>query len=60
MRTIIEAMIGMLALMVMLYVPFAFLVAEWNPMTWHITLRGLYVLCIASIITFAVKEYGKK
>lgn len=60
MKTILEAMLGMLALMAMLYVPFAFLVGEWNPTVWHITLRGLYVLCIAAIITFAVKEYSKK
>jgi len=38
----------------------AFLVAEWNPMLWHITFRGLYVLCIAAVVTFAVTEYKKK
>lgn len=53
-------MLGMLALMIMLYVPFAFLVAEWNPIAWHITFRGLYVLCIVFIITFTIKEYNKK
>ena len=60
MKNILEAMIGFLALMVMLYVPFSFLVAEWNPMLWHVTFRGLYVLCIAAVVTFAVNEYKKK
>lgn len=60
MKTILEALLGVIALMVMLYIPFAFLIADLNPMTWHITLRGLYVLCIVSIITFAIKEYNKK
>ena len=60
MKIILEAMLGMLALMAMMYVPFAFLVAEWNPELWHVTIRGLYVLSIAAIITFALKEYQKK
>jgi hypothetical protein len=60
MKNILEAMIGFLALMAMIYVPFAFLIAEWNPMLWHITLRGLYVLCIIALVTFAIKEYQKK
>jgi len=60
MKNILEAMVGFLALMLMLYVPFAFLVAEFNPMLWHITFRGLYVLCIAAVVTFAVTEYKKK
>jgi hypothetical protein len=50
----------MIALMVMLYIPFAFLVGEWNPISWHITFRGLYVLSIAAIVTYALKEYNKK
>jgi hypothetical protein len=60
MKNILEAMIGLLALMLMIYVPFAFLIAEWNPMSWHLTFRGLYVLCILGLVTFAVKEYQKK
>lgn len=60
MKNILEAMFGFLALMIMLYVPFAFLAAEWNPTLWHFTIRGLYVLCIAGIVTFAVQEYKKK
>ena len=60
MKNILEAMFGFLALMIMLYVPFAFLAAEWNPTLWHLTIRGLYVLCIAGIVTFAVQEYKKK
>ena len=60
MKNILEAMVGMIALMGMLYIPFAFLVGEWNPILWHITFRGLYVLCIVGLVTFAVKEYQKK
>lgn len=60
MKNILEAMVGFLALMAMLYVPFVFLVAEFNPMLWNITFRALYVLCVAAIVTFAVKEYRKK
>lgn len=60
MKNIIEAMVGFLALMLMLYVPFAFLAAEWNPMLWNIIIRGFYVLCIVAIVTFALQEYKKK
>lgn len=60
MKNILESMVGFLALMAMLYVPFAFLAAEWNPTLWHITFRGLYVVCIAAIVTFALQEYKKK
>lgn len=60
MRTILEALLGMIALMFMLYIPFAFLIAEPNPILWHITFRGLYVLCVITIITFAIREYNKK
>lgn len=60
MKNILEALVAMIALMGMLYIPFAFLVGEWNPTLWHITFRGLYVLSIAAIVTFALKEYNKK
>ena len=60
MKNILEALVGMIALMGMLYIPFAFLVGEWNPTLWHITFRGLYVLAIAAIVTYALKEYNKK
>ena len=60
MKNILEALFGLLALMLMIYVPFAFLIAQWNPMSWHLTFRGLYVLCILALVTFAVKEYQKK
>jgi len=60
MKNILEALLGMIALMVMLYIPFAFLVGEWNPTLWHITFRGLYVLSIVALVTYALKEYNKK
>ena len=60
MKNIIEAMVGLLALMVMIYIPFAFLIADWNPITWHLSFRGFYVLCIVGLVTFALKEYQKK
>jgi hypothetical protein len=60
MKNILEAMIGLLALMLMIYIPFAFLIADWNPMSWHLSFRGLYVLSIVGLVTFAVKEYQKK
>lgn len=60
MRQILEALIGMLAIMLIMYIPFAFLIAELNPIEWHITLRGLYVISIAAIVTFAVKQQIKK
>ena len=60
MKNILEAMVGMIALMGMLYIPFAFLVGEWNPTLWHITFRGLYVLSIVALVTYALKEYNKK
>lgn len=60
MKNILEALVGMIALMGMLYIPFAFLVGEWNPTLWHITFRGLYVLSIVALVTYALKEYNKK
>jgi hypothetical protein len=60
MKNILEALFGFLALMLMLYVPFSFLAAEWNPTLWHISVRGLYVLSVIAIVTFALKEYNKK
>jgi len=60
MRQILEALIGMLALMAILYIPFAFLIAELNPIAWHVTFRALYVLSVTAIITFAVKQQYKK
>jgi hypothetical protein len=60
MKNILEALFGFLALMIMVYVPFSFLAAEWNPTLWHLSIRGLYVLCVVAIVTLAVKEYQKK
>ncbi len=56
MRQILEALIGMLALMAILYVPFAFLIAELNPIAWHVTFRALYVLCVTAIVTVASQQ----
>lgn len=61
MRTNIkEIVINLLVLLVGVYLPFAFIVNEFNPLAWNWITRTLYVLTLVAMLTFAMQEYKKK
>ena len=61
MRTNIkEIVINLLVLLAGVYLPFAFIVNEFNPLDWHWITRTLYVLTLVAMLTFAMQEYKKK
>lgn len=60
MKLILQMFLNIIALLIILYLPFAFIVNEWNPTVWNIYIRGLYVLSYAAVITFGLEQYKKK
>lgn len=61
MRTNIkEIVINLLVLLAGVYLPFAFIVNEFNPLAWNWVVRCLYVLTLVTMLTLAVQEYKKK
>ena len=61
MRTNIkEIVINLLVLLAGVYLPFAFIVNEFNPLAWNWLTRTLYVLTIVGMLTYAVQEFKKK
>ena len=61
MRTNIkEIVINLLVLLAGFYLPFAFIVNEFNPLAWNWVTRTLYVLTLVAMLTFAMQEYKKK
>lgn len=61
MRTNIkEIVINLLVLLAGVYLPFAFIVNEFNPLAWNWVTRSLYVLTLITMLTLAVQEYKKK
>lgn len=60
MKLILQMFLNIIALLIILYLPFAFIVNEWNPTLWNIYIRGLYVLSYAAVITFGLEQYKKK
>ena len=55
-----EIVINLLVLLVGVYLPFAFIVNEFNPLAWNWITRTLYVLTLVTMLTLAVQEYKKK
>ena len=55
-----EIVINLLVLFVGVYLPFAFIVNEFNPLAWNWVTRSLYVLTLITMLTLAVQEYKKK
>lgn len=55
-----EVIINLLALLILVYLPFAFVLAEFNPLTWNVIYRSLYVLVLVAILTYGYQEYKKK
>lgn len=61
MRTNIkEIVINLLVLLAGVYLPFAFIVNEFNPLAWNWVTRTLYVLTLVTMLTLAIQEYKKK
>ena len=55
-----EIVINLLVLLAGVYLPFAFIVNEFNPLAWNWVTRTLYVLTLVTMLTLAVQEYKKK
>jgi hypothetical protein len=55
-----EIIINLLVLFAGVYLPFAFIVNEFNPLEWHWITRCLYVLTLVTLVTLAVQEFKKK
>ena len=55
-----EIVTNLLILLVGVYLPFAFIANEFNPLEWHWTVRSLYVLTIIVIFSLAIQDYKKK
>lgn len=60
MKLILQMLGNIIALLIVLYLPFAFIVNEWNPTAWNIYIRCLYVLAFIATITFGFEQYKKK
>jgi len=52
--------VNLLILLVGVYLPFAFIVNEFNPLAWNWMARSLYVLTLVVLVTYAIKEYKQK
>lgn len=55
-----DIIVNLLVLLLAVYLPFAFIVNEFNPLAWGFITRSLYVLGIVTLITYAVNDYKKK
>ena len=51
---------NIIALLVVLYLPFAFIVNEFNPTQWNVYIRCLYVLSFVAVLTYGFEQYKKK
>ena len=60
MKLILQMFANILALLVILDLPFAFIVNNYNPTEWNIYIRGLYVLSFIAVLTFGYEQYKKK
>jgi hypothetical protein len=60
MKLLIQMFLNIVALLIVLYLPFAFIVNEFNPLEWNIYIRALYVLSYVAVITFGLEQYKKK
>jgi hypothetical protein len=55
-----DVVVNLLILLVGVYLPFAFIVNEFNPLAWNWMARSLYVLTLVVLVTYAIKEYKQK
>ena len=59
MKRAIETILNAFVLFILVYLPIAFIQAEFNPLNWNVFVRCLYVLCVISLITFGYKQINK-
>lgn len=55
-----DVVVNLLILITGVYLPFAFIVNEFNPLAWNWMIRSLYILTLVALVTFAIKEYKQK
>ena len=55
-----DVVVNLLILLVGVYLPFAFIANEFNPLAWNWMTRSLYVLTLVGLLTYAIKEYKQK
>jgi len=55
-----DVVVNLLILLVGIYLPFAFIANEFNPLAWGFVTRSLYVLALVGLITYAINEYKQK
>jgi uncharacterized membrane protein len=60
MKNIKEILLGIFGLFLFTYIPFGFVIGEWNPIQWNVFIRALYIVAIATILTYAINEQKKK
>lgn len=60
MKKYLEIVINLLLLLIILYLPFAFIINKYNPLGWEWYERSLYVLSVIAMVTYGVQEYKKK
>jgi hypothetical protein len=60
MKNLISTLTNLFLILIILYLPFAFIQNIWNPLDWHIAIRGLYFLCLVAIATFGYEQYKKR
>lgn len=60
MKLILQMFLNLLALILILYLPFAFIVNIWNPFEWNIYIRSLYVLSFMAVVFYGIEQYKKK
>lgn len=60
MKLILQMLANIIALLVILYLPFAFIVNEFNPTLWNVYIRCLYVLSFVAVLTYGFEQYKKK
>ena len=60
MKIIKDFALNLFVLIVVVYLPYAFVLGEFNPLKWHWITRALYVLTFVALMTYGLQEYRKK
>lgn len=60
MKIIKDGIINIGSLLLLIYLPFAFIINEYNPTKWDIFARAVYMITVVAAMTYAIKEYKNK
>ena len=60
MNRILEGILNLILVLITIYLPFAFIIGEFNPLAWNVFVRSLYVLTIILTLYFAISLQNKK